>query len=135
MKHFLLGSLLAAAALLAAAPSAHAQAATAVTIHVAHDFVAGKAALHAGEYRISYDLSGAAQVLTLRDARTGKTAFVLPLTKSDRAADLPTVTFRRVGEVYYLSEVATDLGVYTLPQAARAERLASAALHDSSGGN
>jgi hypothetical protein len=85
-----------------------------VVVRIQHDFVAGGKALPAGTYKISRSSSGAGQVLILRGNEPGTSMFLVPSAHDDSVPDQRQVKLKRVGDLFYLSEVATDLGVFTL---------------------
>jgi hypothetical protein len=55
------------------------------------------------------------QALILRSEDAGTSVILLPATHDASFPERLHVNLTQVGDVYYLSEVATDLGVYTLP--------------------
>jgi hypothetical protein len=125
MKKYLLGVLIALSGLFAAA-SAQAQSGQ-VVVHIQQDFIAGGKALPAGTYRIFQDLSGSAKMLKLTGDQPGTTVFLLPIAHDDPSSEPLKAKLTRVDDVYYLSEVATDLGVFTLaPPSAAVTRMAKA---------
>jgi hypothetical protein len=102
--------------LLGVGVSARAQDADAVVVSVPFEFVAGGATLPAGEYRISRINPGVNRELAISGYNKG-TAFLLPLTFDEVAAanDQPTLSFDHVGGKYFLSEIKTLSGLYTMP--------------------
>lgn len=135
MKKFLLGALITLTGLFVLAAGAQAQNGN-VVVHIQHDFIAGGKTLPAGTYRILPDLSGSGQSLILRGDR--ESAVLLPIMHDGSSTERLHVTLIRVDDVYYLSEVATDFGVYTLAQPASVTRLAKArerGMTSSSGSN
>ena len=102
--------------LLGVGVSARAQDADAVVVSVPFEFVAGRATLPAGEYRISRINPGVNRELAIRGYNKGN-AFLLPLAFDDVAAanGLPTLSFEHVGGKYFLSGIKTLSGAYTLP--------------------
>ncbi|MBZ5596808.1 MAG: hypothetical protein LAN83_00670 [Acidobacteriia bacterium] len=123
MKKFLLGALITLTGLLTLAAGAQAQTGN-VVVHIQQDFIAGGKAFPAGTYRIYPDLSGSGQVLLLRGDRGS--AFVLPMVHDASSPEQLSVKLTRVDDVYYLSEVTTDFGVYTLAPAPAVTRMAKA---------
>ena len=119
MKKFLLGTLVMIAGLIAGvlALTAGARAETGgVMVHIHHEFIAGGKAFSAGTYKV-YQGSprGGQSLLILRGAETGASVFLLPTTHDGTFLGQFEAKLTRAGNVYYLSEVVTDLGVYTLP--------------------
>ena len=115
MKKFLLGTLVMVAGLCALASGARAQTNGAVTVHINQDFIAGGKALAAGSYKVYQGSPETGQWLILRSKETGASVFLLPSTHDVTFPGQFEAKLRRAGNVYYLSEVVTDLGVYTLP--------------------
>ena len=115
MKKFLLGTLVMVAGLFALASEARAQTNGAVTVHINQDFIAGGKALAAGSYKVYQGSPETGQWLILRSKETGASVFLLPSTHDGVLPGQFEAKLRRAGNVYYLSEVATDLGVYTFP--------------------
>jgi hypothetical protein len=114
MKKFLLGTLIMITGLFALAAGAQAETGG-VVVHINQDFIAGGKAFSAGTYKVHQGSPQTGQFLILSDAETGASVFLLP---SMHDGDIPgqfEVKLRRAGNLYYLSEVVTDLGVYTLP--------------------
>ena len=112
MKKFLLGTLI--MGLFAMAPGARAETGV-VVVHINQDFIAGGKAFSAGTYKVYQGSTPTGQWLILRCKETGALVYLLPSTHDEAFPGQFKVKLRRAGNVYYLSEVATDLGVYTLP--------------------
>jgi len=112
MKKFLLTTLIMIAGLFTLVSGAWAQTGT-VVAHIDEDFVAGGATLPAGTYRVFEGPSAAGQTLTLQGEKGS--VFLIPSTLDHASPGQLQVKLRRAGDVYYLSEVATELGVYTFP--------------------
>jgi hypothetical protein len=123
MKKFLLGALITLTGLFALAAGAQAQTGG-VVVHIQQDFIAGGKMLPAGTYRISQDLSGSGKTLLLRGERAS--AFLLPIAHDASSSERLQAKLTRVGDVYYLSQVATDSGVFTLPEPPIVTRMAKA---------
>ena len=115
MKKYLLGALITLTGLFALATGAQAGTGD-VVVHIKQDFVAGGKAFPAGTYKVLQDDTGTGQVLILRGEQPGESAFLVANTHDSSLPKQPEVKLTRVGEVYYLSEVATELGVYTLAE-------------------
>ena len=112
MKKFLLSTLVMIAGLILLAAGARAETGT-VVVHIDEDFVAGGKALPAGTYTVSHSALHTNQTLLLRGENDS--VFLIPSTHGEASSGPVKVTLTRAGDVYYLSEVATDLAVYTFP--------------------
>ena len=91
-----------------------------VVATVPHAFVAAGKTFPPGTYTISPVTSDTQPVLKIRNNETAQSAaFLLPVSAGD-AVDHSGLTFKRVGDAYYLSRIATDVAIYTLrkPKAA-----------------
>lgn len=111
-KSYLTGVLM-LTCLLGVGISARAQDADAVVVSVPFEFVAGRATLPAGEYRINRANPGVTQELAIRGYDKGG-AFLSPVAFDEVANDMPTLSFEHVGGKYFLSRVKTPGGVYTI---------------------
>ncbi len=94
--------------------SARAQDADAVVVSIPFEFVAGAATLPAGEYRVSRLNHGVNRELAISGYNT-RGALLVALTFDEGAVASPTLTFEHVGDKYFLTEITTLSGVYTLP--------------------
>ncbi len=115
MKKFLLGTLVMIAGIVALAAGARAETGGGVIVHINQDFIAGGRALSAGTYKVYQGSPETGQWLILRSKETGASIFVLPSTHDGAFPGQFGAKLTRAGSVYYLSEVVTDLGAYTLP--------------------
>ena len=113
MKMYLSGALITVIGLFVLAAGVHAEAGHSV-VHIQRDFVAGGKVLPAGTYRIYEGSPGTGQVLILRGEEPGASALLIPITRDASFPQRLHATLTQVGDLYYLSEVATELGVYTL---------------------
>jgi hypothetical protein len=113
MKKYLLGALITLTGLFALAAGAQAETGD-VVVHIKQNFVAGGKAFPAGTYKVLQGFPETAQALILRGDQPGASAFLIPTTHDASLPERLEVKLTRVGDVYYLSEVATELGVYTL---------------------
>jgi len=86
----------------------------AIVAHIDQDFVAAGATFPAGTYRLAPESAGSRFVI-IRNATGDSTAIVLPMIFDGAAPDHAHLTFQQVGGVNYLREIATPLGVFTLP--------------------
>ncbi len=119
MKKFLLGTLVMIAGLIAGllvlTAGARAETGGVVMIHINQDFIAGGKAFSAGTYKVYQGSPQTGQWLILRSKETGASVFLLPSTHDGSFPAQFEAKLMRAGSLYYLSEVVTDLGVYTLP--------------------
>ena len=113
MKKFLLGTFVMVAGLFALASGARAESNSVVTIHVNQDFIAGGKSLSAGTYKVYQGSPETGLWLILRSKETGASVFLLPTTHDAIFPRQFQAKLTRAANVYYLSEVVTDLGVYT----------------------
>jgi hypothetical protein len=138
MKKFLLGTFVIIAGIVALAAAARAETGVVVMFHINHDFIAGGKALSAGTYKVYQGSSDTWQWLILRSNETGASVFLLPSTHDWAFPGQFEAKLTRAGNVYYLSEVVTNLGVYTLPAPHALTQTAKKKDHDkmaSSGSN
>ncbi len=112
MKKFMLGTLIMITGLFTLAVAAQAQTG-AVVVHIDQDFVAGRQTLPAGTYKLSQSSERTGRVLILRDQESGESTFLLPSTHNSSATGPLQVKLTRVGDVYFLSDLVTELGAYT----------------------
>jgi hypothetical protein len=102
----------------------------AVVTNIPYEFVAGGKTLPAGTYTITRVSPEREHTLEIRNNQSSReSAFLLPIS-SDAPVDHAKVVFRRVGDTYYLSRVATLDGVYTLPTPIAATTAAKVKQHD-----
>ncbi len=114
MKKFLLGTLVMIAGLLALATGARAQTGD-VMIHINHDFIAGGKTFSDGIYKVYQGSSQTGQWLILRSKETGVSVCLLPSTHDWAFPGQLEAKLTRAGNLYYLSDVVTELGIYSLP--------------------
>ena len=116
MKNILLGTFVMIAGVVALAAGASAETGGGVMVHINHDFIAVGKALSAGTYKVCQGSSETeGQCLILRSKETGASVFLLPSSHDGAFPGQFGAKLRRAGNLYYLREVVTDLGVYTLP--------------------
>ena len=84
-----------------------------VVVTVPFDFVAGRATLRAGQYRISRVNPGVNRELVIHSYGNGR-AFVLPVAFDDVITDQTTLSFEHIGSRYFLSKIKTPGGVYSM---------------------
>jgi hypothetical protein len=113
MKRSYLAAVLTLACVLGIGVSARAQDTDAVVVTVPFEFVAGGATLPAGEYRVSRVTPGINRELAIRSFGNGG-AFLLPVAFDGVTSDTPALSFEHVGDKYFLSDIKTEGGVYTL---------------------
>jgi hypothetical protein len=112
--------------------TAHAQEEGKVVVTVPFEFIAGSKSLPAGTYTIGRAFSETNSALIISSGTDG--SFVMPAAFDGAAGDKVQLSFEHVGETYLLSEVATEIGTYTVatgPAAASLSRLAKMKSHDS----
>lgn len=117
MKDFLLGTLVIIAGLIAGAAGARAETGRGITVQINQDFIAGGKAFSAGTYKLYPGSPATGQWLILRSKETGASVVLLPSTYDGTFRRQVEAKLKRAGNAYYLSEVATTLGVYTFPAA------------------
>ena len=112
------------------AVAAHAQEAGKVAVNVPFEFIAGTRRLPAGTYTVSRTSSDTNSPLTISDRN--HSALLLPAAFDDTPADNIRLSFEHVGDAYLLSEVATQIGTYTIrrPAFAGLAKLAKMKTHD-----
>jgi hypothetical protein len=114
MKKFLLGTLVLIAGVLALAVGARAETGD-VMIQINQDFIAGGKTFSAGTYKVYPGSPQTGQWLILRSKETGASVYLLPSTHDWAFPGQFEAKLTRAGNLYYLSEVVTELGIYTLP--------------------
>jgi hypothetical protein len=115
MKKQLLGAVIVLSGLFALATGAQAGTGD-IVVTIDRDFIAAGKACPAGTYEVVRDSPGLTDTLMLRSTQAGGTAFLLPATWDASKQVQPQVQLTRVGGNYYLSTVATEAGVFTLPR-------------------
>jgi hypothetical protein len=110
MKKYLLTTLIMIAGLILLAAGAQAETGS-VVVNISEDFVAGGKTLPAGTYRFSQLSPETDLTLLLRGEKDS--VYLLPSTHGQASAGPLKVKLTRAGDVYYLSEVTTELAVYT----------------------
>jgi hypothetical protein len=111
-------------------PRAQAQDEDTVIAQVPHDFVAGGAVLPAGTYRVSRVDTAGTRELLIRGYETGASAFLIPTVFADAPAEHAHLSLQPVGNKYFLSEIQTANGVYTIVIPPSAIKLAEMEQHD-----
>ena len=129
MKKYLFSALVTLAGLFVLAASSQAQTGD-ILVQIKQDFTAGGKALPAGTYKVFRSVTGTDQVLILRGQQSEASTFLISTSHDARAPKQPEVKLTRAGDVYYLSEVATELGVYTLAAPRVETRTAKGTGHD-----
>ena len=114
MKKFLLATLVMIAGVLALAVGVRAETES-VMIHINQDFIAGGKTFSAGTYKVYQGSPQTGQWLILRSKETGASVYLLPSTHDWAFPGQVEAKVTRAGNSYYLSEVVTELGIYTLP--------------------
>ena len=127
-KYFVAVSLL---CLWGMAVAAHAQEAGKIAVNVPFEFIAGTRTLPAGTYTVSRTSSDTNSPLIISDRK--HSSLLLPAAFDDTPADNIRLSFEHVGDAYLLSEVATQIGTYTIatdPASASLAKLAKMKTHD-----
>jgi hypothetical protein len=114
MKKFLLGTLVMIAGVVALAAGARAETGD-VMIHINQDFIAGGKTFSAGTYRVYQGSPQTGQWLILRSKETGASVYLLPSAHDWAFPGQLEAKLTQAGNLYYLSEVVTEFGIYTLP--------------------
>jgi hypothetical protein len=112
MKKLFSTTVLSLICLLGLGISAHAQDASRLAVTVPFDFIAGGQTLPAGTYTVSRASQSSWVGLAIRSYDNG--VFLLPVAFDDAAADQAKLAFAHVGDKYFLSEVDTPVGVYSI---------------------
>jgi hypothetical protein len=128
MKKFLLGMLIVLGGLFVMSSAASAQTGL-IVMHVNQDFTAGGKTLPAGTYKVFEGSTPSGQVLILHG--DDGSAFLLPTTRDSASSGQAGATLERVGDVYYLSQIVTPLGVYTFNAPQELTRIAKGKSQDS----
>jgi hypothetical protein len=136
MKKYLVGALITLTGLFALATGAQAGTGD-VVVQIRQDFIAAGKTFAAGRYKVIQDFSGTGQALILRGEQPDASVFLIPTSHDTFSTGRLEVKLTPVGDVYYLSEVATEFGVYTLAPPRVETRTAKAKDQDtmSSSGN
>jgi hypothetical protein len=135
MKKFRLGTFVMVAGLFALASGVRAESNSVVTIHLNQDFIAGGKALSAGTYKVYQGSPETGQCLILRSKETGASVFLLRSTHDGVFPGQFEAKLKRAGTMYYLSEVVTDLGIYTFSAPHAPTQTAKKADHDKAAGS
>jgi len=125
MKKYLFSALVTLAGLFAPAASSQAQTGD-VVVQIKQDFRAGGKAFPGGTYKVLQSSPGTGQTLILRNQESGESAILVATARDAFSPKQNEVKLTRVGEVCYLTEVATELGAYTLAPARVETRIAKA---------
>lgn len=113
MKKVYLAVVLMSLGLCGVSINARAQDLDAVVVNIPFDFVAGGATLPAGQYRVNRVKPGANRELAISAYDKGS-AFLLPLVFEATEAGQPELSFDHIGGRYFLIEIKTWSGVYTM---------------------
>ena len=111
-------------------PGARAQEEDTVVAKVPYDFVVGGAVLPAGTYRVSRVDNAGTRELLIRSYETGASAFLIPTVFAEAPAEHAHLSLQPVGNKYFLSEIQTANGVYTIVVPPSAIKLAEMEQHD-----
>ena len=96
-----------------------------VVVNLPFDFAAGGAKLPAGTYTVSHSTESGSGLLKLTNRDKGTGVFVLPKVSESASFDNPHLSFQRVGEGRFLSEIRTASETYYI--AVSHSRIAEAA--------
>jgi hypothetical protein len=110
---------------------AKAEVSEAIKLTVPFEFIVDGQTLPAGTYSLSRVAEAKLSGLILRNETAHTSVFVLPTEVTDASSDKPEVSFKRVGEVYFLSKIRTSHNVYALPVGRSTILEATARLHQS----
>ncbi len=112
MKKWYSSVVLSVTCLLGMGMSAHAEDVDRVATNVPFEFVAGGQTLPAGTYTISRVSDQRSSALLIRGYDSS--AFVLPIVFDEVSAGHAELSFQHVGDKYFLSEVETPDGAYSI---------------------
>jgi hypothetical protein len=102
-----------------------------VIVNLPFEFVVSGATLPAGIYTVSHSLGDDSGILKLTNRALGTSVFILPKVNVSVSFDNPHVSFQRVGEARFLSEIRTASEAYQIPVSHRSIMEAAAKSHDS----
>jgi hypothetical protein len=112
MKKSYLTVVLTLTCLLGLSISARAQDASNIVVNVPFEFVAGGKTLPAGTYSVGCVFPESDSILIIRSHDKGE--FLLPIVFNGASGGQAKLSFEHVGETYFLGEVQTPAGVYTI---------------------
>src|SRR6202035_4364472 len=111
-----------------------------VIVSLPFDFVVSGTTLPAGTYTVSHSTGNGSGLLKLTNRDKGTGVFVLPKMSENASFDNPHMSFQRVGEERFLSEIRTASETYYIPvshsritEAASKSRPSASVATDSSG--
>ena len=110
MKKYLLTTLIMIAGLILLSAGAWAETGS-VVVNISQDFVAGGKTLPAGTYTVSQGSPQTDLTLLLRGEKDS--VYLIPSTHGQAPSGPLKVKLTLAGDVYYLSEVTTEIAVYT----------------------
>lgn len=114
MKHQFANALLIIMSLFGLAAGANAETHAEVKVNVPYEFVVAGRTLPAGTYTVSRLADDPLAGLSIVSNKQQSGVLVLANHFENRPADDTKVLFERVGDVYYLSSIETQGGIYTL---------------------
>jgi hypothetical protein len=100
-------------------------------VNLRFEFVVSGVALPAGIYTVSHSLGNDSGILKLTNRAEGTSVFILPNVNVSGSFDNPHVSFQRIGEARFLSEIRTASEAYQIPISHRSIMQATAKSHDS----
>src|SRR6266849_2858741 len=124
MKKYYLAVLFTSIFVLGLGLGARAQDEDTVVAKVPYDFVVAGTVLPAGTYRVSRVETSGQRELIIRNYETGASVFLIPTVFADAPAEHARLSLQPVGNKYFLSEIQTSNGVYTIAIPSSAIKLA-----------
>jgi hypothetical protein len=95
-----------------------------VVAKVPYDFVVSGTVLPAGTYRVSRVETSGQRELVIRNDETGASVILIPTVFAGAPAEHTRLSLQPVGDKYFLSEIQTSNGVYTIAIPSSAIKLA-----------
>jgi hypothetical protein len=86
-----------------------------VIVNLPFTFVVSGTTLPAGTYTVSHSTGNVSGLLKLTNRNKGGGVFVLPMVSESVSFDNPHMSFQRVGEERFLSEIRTASVTYYIP--------------------
>jgi hypothetical protein len=130
MKMVYLRILLALVCFVGLSVTAEAQGRQETVMTLSYEFVAGGKTLPAGKYIVTRISDDGLEGLILSSYENRTTVVLLPTQVESAPANKPSVSFERVGDLYFLSKIQTSDNVYSIHVSRSAITEAAARLHD-----
>jgi len=102
-----------------------------VIVNLPFNFVVSGTTLPAGTYTVSHSTGNGSGLLKLTNRDKGSGVFVLPMVSESASFDNPHMSFQRVGEERFLSEIRTASVTYYIPASHSKIMEATAKSHES----